>query len=91
MRRSVRRGAWPRVILDQARQSITRLISRDRLRVPRLSVPARGRLRMEEGVAHLAVELDVGAVLHLLLHDLCRGAWARVTIDQFRHLALQTG
>jgi hypothetical protein len=22
--------------------------------------------------------------------DTCRGAWARVTIDQFRHLALQT-
>ena len=25
-----------------------------------------------------------------LVPPLCRGAWARVTIDQFRHLALQT-
>jgi hypothetical protein len=23
-------------------------------------------------------------------HRACRGTWARVTIDQFRHLALQT-
>ena len=29
-------------------------------------------------------------VVHPAQRPLCRGTWARVTTDQFRHLALQT-
>jgi hypothetical protein len=37
------------------------------------------------GARYLTVAVE--AVEH---RHLCRGAWARVTMDQFRHLAMQT-
>ena len=59
-----------------------------RRRVHLGGVPVLDDRAVAEVAAHRVRALDV---VHHARKDDCRGAWARVTIDQFRHWAFQTG